>query len=86
METITNQAAVDSGLAAEYAGDPALLEFYKRRLLKKGWAGTKTPAETQYVAQVHRAEGKYQGAGERLAEARRLRSVHYTETPSPDMG
>ena len=35
-------------LAAEYAGDPDLLEYYRRKLLIRGWAGKPSPAERAY--------------------------------------
>jgi hypothetical protein len=39
-------------LASEYANDPVLLEFYRVNLLKRGWAGSRTPAEKVYI-QAH---------------------------------
>lgn len=42
-------------LEQEYANDPILLRFYKRKLLIRGWAGHKTSAERDYCA--HRPRG-----------------------------
>jgi hypothetical protein len=70
MDEIQRKAAEESGLAAEYAGDPTLLEFYARRLLRRGWAGNMMPTEARYVALVHKAQGKYIGVGDRLRAAR----------------
>jgi hypothetical protein len=69
QESLTDlhfRAAEESGLAEEYANNPELLRFYMRRLLRKGWANQKTSAEARYIAAVHKAQGKYQGNGERL--------------------
>jgi hypothetical protein len=84
--TIESQAAIESGLAQEYANDPALLAFYQRRLLKKGWAGTKTPTENKYVALVNKALGKYQGVGERLAESLQRHRKALSEDCTGDNG
>jgi hypothetical protein len=70
MDDLQRRAAEESGLAAEYRDDPALLEFYARRLLRKGWAGQRTPAEARYIGLVHKAEGKYIGQRESLERRR----------------
>lgn len=36
-------------LATYYGADPALLAFYQRRLLVRGWAGLKIPEEKAYI-------------------------------------
>ena len=87
METLESQAAIESGLAQEYKNDPQLLAFYKRKLLRRGWAGTYTPAEGKYVSLVHKAEGKYQtGAGERLKEWRQSHSLVVPDAPTDGNG
>ena len=52
------QAAVESGLAEELDDDDVLLSFYTVRLLKWGWAGTKSPAERRYITLARRALGR----------------------------
>ena len=34
-----------------YADDPKLLKFYKKKLLKPGWAGLLTLSEAEYIRQ-----------------------------------
>lgn len=36
-------------LEEQYADDPELLKFYKKKLLQPGWAGGLTPVEFAYV-------------------------------------
>jgi hypothetical protein len=38
-----------SPLEAEYGSDRDLLEFYRRRLLRRGWAGKLTDGEHAYI-------------------------------------
>jgi len=65
------KAAIDSGLAAEHANDPALLRFYMRKLLKSGWSGPRSPEEIKYTSAVRRAFGK--GMSKERIEAFRKR-------------
>lgn len=48
MTELCNCAACNA-LALEYATDPGLLAFYRKRLLVRGWAGRKTPTEKAYI-------------------------------------
>lgn len=41
-------------LANRYAGDPALLNMYAKRLAKRGWAGRMDAVEREYVKWVRR--------------------------------
>ncbi len=41
-----------------YAGDPALLALYKKKLPQAGWAGTKDAAERDYIKRARRAAGR----------------------------
>ena len=43
------QCAACAGLARRYKSDPALLAFYRRRLLQKGWVGTADDVEKAYM-------------------------------------
>jgi hypothetical protein len=54
--TIEDQAAIESGLAAEYANDPVLLAFYQRKLLQRNWPGSRTATEKEYCRLVYRAK------------------------------
>jgi len=56
MATIEDKAATESGLAAEYKDDPGLLEFYKRKLLQRSWAGARTGTEKRYCSLVWQAK------------------------------
>lgn len=38
-----------SALAERYRNDPALLAFYRKKLLVKGWAGRTDPIEKAYI-------------------------------------
>lgn len=39
-------------LEEEYANDTILLKFYKRKLLKRGWAGTLSASERDYLKRI----------------------------------
>ena len=46
-------------LKRRYANDPDLLEFYKRKLLQRGWAGVADDVEQAYrLAHAPGAEGR----------------------------
>jgi hypothetical protein len=47
-------------LESRYANDATLLEFYRNRLAKAGWGGSKDPVEKAYVYSTRRGEGKRQ--------------------------
>lgn len=74
------QAAEESGLAAEYADDPALLRFYMRRLLTRGWAGQMTATESRYTSMARRACGKGMSE-EQLERLRQGRIRAANQTP-----
>lgn len=38
-----------AALEAEYGSDRILLTFLKKRLLKRGWSGPRSPAEQKYI-------------------------------------
>lgn len=82
-ERILIRAAEESGLTQEYASDPRLLQFYMRKLLKRGWAGDRSPTEQKYCGLVHRAEGKYAG---QIAALDKRRQEHHqnAEKVNPD--
>jgi hypothetical protein len=42
-------AGADSGLRARYGEDAVLLNLYKRKLVKPGWAGRKDAIEKAYI-------------------------------------
>lgn len=56
-DPILIKAAEDSGLSAEYADDPALLKFYMKQLMTRGWAGILTETERKYTQLVRQAFG-----------------------------
>jgi len=45
-------------LEDRYRRDPILRDFYSRRLLKTGWAGTRDDIERAYAAASRREQGK----------------------------
>jgi len=69
------------GLAARYKDDPQLLAFYRRNLLKKGWAGSTDEVEKAYQAAHAGWYRAAQKSGQRMAEemARREREVQVGE-------
>ena len=69
-EEIMVSAGKESGLWREHESDPTLRTFYMRRLLKRGWGGSRDSMEQRYCALVHRAEGKYQHCADSLARKR----------------
>jgi len=52
-QEMMDTAALESGLAAEYADDPALLALYKRKLLIRGWAGARPPTDKTYCRAIY---------------------------------
>ena len=72
-EEVMVAAAKGSGLSREHESDPTLRTFYMRKLLKRGWAGDRSPTERKYCSLVHRAEGKY------LHNAAHLHGKHVPE-------
>jgi len=54
--TTEDKAAQESGLEAEYQHDEKLLNFYKRKLLLRSWAGSRTATEKRYCALVWQAK------------------------------
>lgn len=55
-------------LAAEIGDDHQLFRFYRRKLLIRGWAGRKTPAEKAYIL----AHAEWAQAAVRAGAATRL--------------
>ncbi len=45
-------------LEERYKDDPKLLDLYKRKLLKPGWAGKKDPVEKEYVRRAKARIGR----------------------------
>lgn len=39
-------------LEERYKNDPELLEFYKKHLPERGWAGARDDTEKEYIARV----------------------------------
>ena len=73
-DPILIKSAEESGLAAEI-NNPALLRFYMKNLMIRGWAGVMTPEEKRYTRQVREAFGKGRSpeAIERFAAMARAR-------------
>jgi len=46
-------------LEERYRDDPGLLEFYKRKLLRRGWAGCVDKVEKEYIRRAKRAGYSY---------------------------
>jgi hypothetical protein len=44
-------------LEEEYANDPLLLKLYKKKLLKRGWAGKLTAIDREYRSRARRSAG-----------------------------
>ena len=57
-------AGADSGLRDRYGEDVVLLNLYKRKLVKPGWAGRKDAIEKAYIRRV-----KAQRRGEHVGDA-----------------
>ena len=73
-------------LEEQYADDPALLEFYKRRLLTPGWPGELDNVELEYViSQLKQSPSlkrrwRFRPTAKRISRARvRFIAMHGTE-------
>jgi hypothetical protein len=53
--------AVGETLESRYAGDAVLLELYKRKLLKHGWAGKKDAVERECIHRAGKRVGLRKG-------------------------
>ena len=51
-----------TALADEYLSDPEMLQFLRRKLLIRGWAGKYSPTEHAYVL-AHSADAQRKQAG-----------------------
>ena len=56
-------------LEERYAGDPALLALYKKKLPKPGWAGVRDACEKEYI---RRAKQATRVAGRKTSDTRLL--------------
>ena len=43
---------IEQTLEEEYADDPVLLNLYKKKLRKRGWAGAKSKNEVQFLRRI----------------------------------
>lgn len=79
-QEVMARCARESGLADEYVADPALLQFYTRRLLKRGWAGERSATEKRYCSLVyHQVRGIVPDA----QNGQGARGFRRVETPEP---